>query len=133
MNLFGPPLNATSPSFDPPTLSTLSLDDTSLPPSSESDSEVESAPSPYSATTADSTTAESASTTPAPVFDERFRFELLHLGVDRRLLLNRKKQLKMYRVWLQVRHETHCLRAPKAHPRMLPQGRWRKPLIAVEA
>ncbi|SCV66995.1 BQ2448_5641 [Microbotryum intermedium] len=36
------------------------------------------------------------------------RFELLQLGVDRRLLLNRKKMIKMYRVWL--------------------QGRWRKPL-----
>jgi tRNAThr (cytosine32-N3)-methyltransferase len=30
------------------------------------------------------------------------RFELLQLGVDRRLLLNRKLQLKMYRIWLQV-------------------------------
>lgn len=29
------------------------------------------------------------------------RFELIKLGVDRRLLLNRKKQLKMYRIWLQ--------------------------------
>lgn len=35
------------------------------------------------------------------------RFELLQLGVDRRLLLNRKRQIKMFRVWM--------------------QGRWRKP------
>lgn len=27
------------------------------------------------------------------------------LGVDRRLLLNRKRQLKMYRVWMQGRFE----------------------------
>ncbi|GAA5894088.1 hypothetical protein JCM8208_002345 [Rhodotorula glutinis] len=41
------------------------------------------------------------------------RFELLKLGVDRRLLLNRKRQLKMFRVWM--------------------QGRWRKPLDAPAA
>ncbi|GAA5968231.1 hypothetical protein JCM11641_003779 [Rhodosporidiobolus odoratus] len=37
-----------------------------------------------------------------------YRLDLLQLGIDRRLLLNRKRQLKMMRVWL--------------------QGRWRKPL-----
>ncbi|KWU46563.1 methyltransferase, partial [Rhodotorula sp. JG-1b] len=37
-----------------------------------------------------------------------FRLDLLQLGVDRRLLLNRKRQIKMFRVWM--------------------QGRWRKPL-----
>lgn len=37
-----------------------------------------------------------------------YRLELLQLGVDRRLLLNRKTQQKMFRVWL--------------------QGRWQKPL-----
>lgn len=36
-----------------------------------------------------------------------YRLDLLQLGVDRRLLLNRKRQLKMFRVWM--------------------QGRWRKP------
>lgn len=41
------------------------------------------------------------------------RFELLKLGVDRRLLLNRKRQLKMFRVWM--------------------QGRWRKPVEAPAA
>lgn len=42
-----------------------------------------------------------------------YRLELLLLGVDRRLLLNRKTQQKMYRIWL--------------------QGRWRKPLAAGAA
>ncbi|GAA5953529.1 hypothetical protein JCM21900_006192 [Sporobolomyces salmonicolor] len=44
-----------------------------------------------------------------------YNLDLLQLGVDRRLLLNRKRQLKMMRIWL--------------------QGRWRKPLGApsVEA
>ncbi|GAA5830321.1 hypothetical protein JCM11251_001306 [Rhodosporidiobolus azoricus] len=37
-----------------------------------------------------------------------FKLDLLQLGVDRRLLLNRKRQLKMMRVWL--------------------QGRWKKPV-----
>ncbi|BGP13872.1 hypothetical protein JCM10213_002510 [Rhodosporidiobolus nylandii] len=41
-----------------------------------------------------------------------YRLDLLQLGVDRRLLLNRKRQLKMMRVWL--------------------QGRWRKALDAKE-
>ncbi|TKA52917.1 hypothetical protein B0A53_04220 [Rhodotorula sp. CCFEE 5036] len=43
-----------------------------------------------------------------------YRLDLLQLGVDRRLLLNRKRQIKMFRVWM--------------------QGRWRKPLAGeVEA
>ena len=29
------------------------------------------------------------------------RFETINLGVDRRLLMNRKRQLKMYRIWMQ--------------------------------
>ncbi|POY76611.1 hypothetical protein BMF94_0201 [Rhodotorula taiwanensis] len=37
-----------------------------------------------------------------------YKLDLLQLGVDRRLLLNRKRQIKMFRVWM--------------------QGRWRKPL-----
>lgn len=30
-----------------------------------------------------------------------YRFETVRLGVDRRLLMNRKRKLKMYRVWMQ--------------------------------
>ncbi|BGP53873.1 hypothetical protein JCM8202_006066 [Rhodotorula sphaerocarpa] len=41
-----------------------------------------------------------------------FRLDLLQLGVDRRLILNRKRQIKMFRVWM--------------------QGRWRKPLLKAD-
>ena len=34
---------------------------------------------------------------------EKFPFEILKLGTDRRLLVNRQKQLKMYRCWMQGR------------------------------
>ncbi|EHK97908.1 putative Uncharacterized methyltransferase-like protein SPBC21C3.07c [Glarea lozoyensis 74030] len=34
-------------------------------------------------------------------------FEVVDLGVDRRLLVNRKKELKMYRCWLQGRFRKH--------------------------
>lgn len=33
------------------------------------------------------------------------KFEVLNLGVDRRLLVNRAKQLKMYRCWIQGRFQ----------------------------
>ncbi|KAK4701982.1 hypothetical protein P7C70_g4242, partial [Phenoliferia sp. Uapishka_3] len=99
VNLFGPP---TKPSALSPSLSTLTLTE---PPSSSAE---------HSQSDIPHFDAQNGSTAEDPdspaVFDERFRFELLHLGVDRRLLLNRKKQLKMYRIWL--------------------QGRWRKPLVA---
>jgi len=39
-------------------------------------------------------------------------FAISQLGVDRRLLVNRKRQLKMYRVWMQgkfQRTEMDCL------------------------
>ena len=35
--------------------------------------------------------------------DEPTGFEIVNLGVDRRLLVNRAKQLKMYRCWMQGR------------------------------
>jgi tRNAThr (cytosine32-N3)-methyltransferase len=75
-----------STSTTPPPLDSLSLEDTastSTPPTT----------APTIATTA---------TSPTPLISP-YRFELLQLGVDRRLLLNRKKMLRMYRVWLQVR------------------------------
>jgi tRNAThr (cytosine32-N3)-methyltransferase len=31
------------------------------------------------------------------------RFDIEQIGVDRRLLVNRKRQLKMYRVWMQAK------------------------------
>jgi tRNAThr (cytosine32-N3)-methyltransferase len=37
------------------------------------------------------------------IFGERGGFEILDLGVDRRLLVNRQRKLKMYRCWLQGR------------------------------
>lgn len=41
----------------------------------------------------------------AQVEDKRFR--VIDLGVDRRLLVNRAKQLKMYRCWMQGRFRKH--------------------------
>lgn len=35
--------------------------------------------------------------------EERGTFEILNLGVDRRLLVNRQRKLKMYRCWIQAR------------------------------
>jgi tRNAThr (cytosine32-N3)-methyltransferase len=35
--------------------------------------------------------------------DENPSFEIVNLGIDRRLLVNRAKQLKMYRCWMQGR------------------------------
>ncbi|KAG9243621.1 S-adenosyl-L-methionine-dependent methyltransferase [Calycina marina] len=39
-------------------------------------------------------------------------FEVIDLGVDRRLLVNRAKQLKMYRCWMQGRFRKHEKPAP---------------------
>ena len=36
-------------------------------------------------------------------WEDKGRFEIIDLGVDRRLLVNRAKQLKMYRCWMQGR------------------------------
>lgn len=38
---------------------------------------------------------------PIPGIPQRFVIE--QIGVDRRLLVNRKRQLKMYRVWMQAK------------------------------
>ena len=42
-------------------------------------------------------------TTATRVIARESKLDLLQLGVDRRMILNRKRQLKMMRVWLQVR------------------------------
>ncbi|KAG4439353.1 hypothetical protein IFR05_005165 [Cadophora sp. M221] len=49
---------------------------------------------------------------PAEVADAA-GFEVLDLGVDRRLLVNRAKQLKMYRCWMQGRFRKKQTTAPK--------------------
>lgn len=41
-------------------------------------------------------------------------FEILDLGVDRRLTVNRKEQLKMYRCWMQGRFRKPLLQDPSA-------------------
>lgn len=73
-------------SEEPPNLDSLSLDS---PPISTLTSPTVPAISP-------------TSILPDAVILRECPFELLQLGVDRRLLLNRKLQLKMYRVWVQV-------------------------------
>lgn len=111
VTLFGPATRSiatTTPSS--PTLDSLSVSDSTseVPPTEGPTTKppTSTAPTIPSSTTRTLTTAVAGVdlTPPTP-----FRFELLNLGVDRRLLLNRKKQLKMYRIWL--------------------QGRWRKPLV----
>jgi len=37
----------------------------------------------------------------SPLPDREHRFETLRIGVDRRLIMNRKRKLKMFRVWMQ--------------------------------
>ena len=44
--------------------------------------------------------------------DENPGFEIVNLGVDRRLLVNRAKQLKMYRCWMQGRFRKQESPAP---------------------
>jgi tRNAThr (cytosine32-N3)-methyltransferase len=41
--------------------------------------------------------------TPIPMPQSGSKFEIEEIGVDRRLLVNRKRQLKMYRVWMQAK------------------------------
>lgn len=38
----------------------------------------------------------------APVSEPRPAFEVAHIGVDRRMLVNRQRRLKMYRCWMQA-------------------------------
>lgn len=44
--------------------------------------------------------------------ENRPRFEIVEMGVDRRLLVNRAKQLKMYRCWMQGRFRKAEVTAP---------------------
>jgi len=65
-------------------------------------------PLPASETSIDEPTTERASNSTEPTavsmnpLVPEGQLDLLQLGVDRRLILNRKRQLKMMRVWLQV-------------------------------
>ncbi|KAI5479333.1 hypothetical protein MNV49_003852 [Pseudohyphozyma bogoriensis] len=106
VNIFGDtarPSSSSTPSSTTPTPTPLpSLDTLTL---SETDSRTNS-PTPLSTSTATRPLSTPDTSKLKPV--DAPKFELVQLGVDRRLLLNRKKQLKMYRIWL--------------------QGRWRKPL-----
>lgn len=49
---------------------------------------------------------------PDEVLREDAHFEQLDLGVDRRLIVNRSKQLKMYRCWMQGRFQKPVTAAP---------------------
>ena len=42
--------------------------------------------------------------------DQKMLFEIASLGVDRRMLVNRKKELKMYRCWMQARFKKPSFR-----------------------
>jgi tRNAThr (cytosine32-N3)-methyltransferase len=44
--------------------------------------------------------------------DDQAGFKIIDLGVDRRLLVNRAKQLKMYRCWMQGRFRKQGTTAP---------------------
>ncbi|GAA5859290.1 hypothetical protein JCM1840_003836 [Sporobolomyces johnsonii] len=115
-----PPSASTTPAATPraATPADLSTTTTSLVelPSGEISTEVSTsheAISPSSTTTSSAPSEPLISIPTTPLTP--YNLDLLQLGVDRRLLLNRKRQLKMMRIWL--------------------QGRWRKPLDAssVEA
>lgn len=119
-----------------------SLSSLSLSEAPTADSSSTTRPSTTTAPTIPSTTTPTTSTRTSAIAQEALdlertsphRFELLRLGVDRRLLLNRKKQLKMYRVWQQV----SCGPCSSISDRkltsalILSQGRWRKPLNAQD-
>ena len=107
VSMFGGSKKPSTSSAEIP-LDSLSLADAPISsPSSTTAPSTTTAPTIPDATTTGSTTpAFSTSAVAQEAIDLEFspyRFELLRLGVDRRLLLNRKKQLKMYRVWQQVR------------------------------
>jgi tRNAThr (cytosine32-N3)-methyltransferase len=78
----------------------------------EGESDEGSSPSPYEPPSSDQTNeTESPPRTTHPLLSalisnrpphERL-FTIDQLGVDRRLIVNRKRQLKMYRVWMQAK------------------------------
>lgn len=68
-------------------------------------------PAPESATEPNSPSPSSSHDRAQPQPEESPRFEIVSLGADRRLLVNRQKQLQMHRCWL--------------------QGRFRKPSVGV--
>lgn len=111
VNIFGGVRQRSSPVEDLPSIDNLTITKTTT---TTLDTPVNS-PLPASSTEIDdfasTTTASSSSATPPeaspaalsidPLVPES-QLDLLQLGVDRRLILNRKRQLKMMRVWLQV-------------------------------
>ncbi|EIW75247.1 methyltransferase [Coniophora puteana RWD-64-598 SS2] len=75
---------------------TPSLDPSSLPPS-----QAGATPAPESESDSDPSRFASAERAAASLHASGALFTAEQLGVDRRLLVNRKRQLKMYRVWVQ--------------------------------
>jgi len=111
VNIFGGVRQRSSPVEDLPSIDNLTITKTTTTtldtpvnsPLPASSTEIDDF---ASTTTASSSSATSPEASPAalsidPLVPES-QLDLLQLGVDRRLILNRKRQLKMMRVWLQV-------------------------------
>ena len=79
---------------------TLSLDSLSLSTTSSPSPLPPTDPTPTTAPTTTTLTTISPTTAAAIA---PYQLNLIQVGIDRRLLLNRKLQLKMYRIWLQGR------------------------------